>query len=52
MKKYRDELQKLVEQGKISPLEYWQMLVITYQLMDLEKKQKEYKELKEKGVKK
>jgi len=45
MKEYRDKLQKLAEQGKMSPLEYWHLLVITYQLMDSEGKEKEYKKL-------
>ena len=45
MKEYRDKLQKRAEKNEISPLEYWHLLVITYQLMDSEEKKKEYKKI-------
>ncbi len=45
MKDYRDKLQKSAEKNEISPLKYWHMLIVTYQLMNSEEKEKEYKKL-------
>ena len=45
MTKLRDKIEKLAKQGLITIPEYWDLLIVSYQLMTEEEKLKEYKKL-------